>query len=60
VVQFRFDPSSGKMVSRVVDRRSGEVVRQIPPEEALKIAAYIRSYLQGLAARESAPPPGEP
>ncbi|MBX6771315.1 MAG: flagellar protein FlaG [Chloroflexi bacterium] len=48
------------MVSRVVDRRSGEVVRQVPPEEALKIAAYIRSYLQGLAARESAPPAESP
>lgn len=44
------------MVLRVVDRLSGEILRQVPPEEALKIAAYIRSYLQGLAARDSSAP----
>ncbi len=38
---FERDEASGRMIVRVIDPESGEVVRQFPPEELLKIAAIV-------------------
>ncbi|MEE3516474.1 flagellar protein FlaG, partial [Pseudomonas aeruginosa] len=35
------DDSSGQVVVKVIDGDSGEVVRQIPSEEVLKLAARL-------------------
>ncbi|WP_213909146.1 flagellar protein FlaG [Stutzerimonas nitrititolerans] len=40
-LSFDLDDSSGKMVVKVTDRASGEVVRQIPTEEALRLAENL-------------------
>jgi flagellar protein FlaG len=40
-LQFELDDSSGRTVIRVVNPESGEVIRQIPGEEVLQIAAAI-------------------
>lgn len=40
-LNFERDESSGRTVIRVIDPASGEVIRQFPPEEILKIAAII-------------------
>ncbi len=40
-LNFDLDDSSGKMVVKVTDRSSGEVVRQIPTEEALRLAENL-------------------
>lgn len=40
-LNFDFDDSSGKMFIRVTDRSTGEVVRQIPSEEALRLAENL-------------------
>lgn len=40
-LNFDLDDSSGKMVVKVTDRASGEVVRQIPTEEALRLAENL-------------------
>ncbi|MGH8352864.1 MAG: flagellar protein FlaG [Pseudomonas sp.] len=47
-LNFDLDDSSGRVVVRVTDAESGEVIRQIPSEEALKLAenlAEARSLL---------------
>ena len=41
VIQFSKDAVSGKMLLRVVDPDSGEVVRQIPPEEMVAISRML-------------------
>ncbi|MCQ4295094.1 flagellar protein FlaG [Pseudomonas stutzeri] len=40
-LNFDLDDSSGQMVVRVTDRATGEVVRQIPTEEALRLAENL-------------------
>jgi hypothetical protein len=41
VIQFREDKVSGKMMMTLVDAESGEVVRQIPPEELVDISRVL-------------------
>jgi flagellar protein FlaG len=45
-LNFERDDSSGRTIIRVLDSVSGQVIRQIPSEEVLKIAAFIDA--QGL------------
>lgn len=45
-LSFQVDESSGRTIIRVLDPASGEVIRQIPSEEVLKVAAYLDT--QGL------------
>lgn len=47
-VQFQLDEDSGRMLVKVTERDSGEVIRQIPSEEAVRLAenlSEIRSLL---------------
>lgn len=50
---FQLDDDSGRMVIRVMDARSKEVIRQIPSEEALQFAKYVDG-LVGLIFNEKA------
>lgn len=43
-LNFSIDDSSGQVVVKVIDGDSGEVVRQIPSEEVLKLAARLETY----------------
>lgn len=49
---FSIDSSTGKTVVTVVDTGTGEVIRQIPPEETLRLAARIREMLGVLLDEE--------
>jgi flagellar protein FlaG len=40
-LNIEIDKDTGIVVVKVVDRESGEVIRQIPPEEALAIAKNL-------------------
>jgi flagellar protein FlaG len=40
-LNFQRDESTGRTVIRVIDPSSGEVIRQMPSEEVLKLAAII-------------------
>ena len=40
-IQFQLDDDSGRMVVKVTEANSGEVIRQIPSEEALRLAANL-------------------
>lgn len=47
-IDFQIDDSSGRVVINVTERSSGDVIRQIPSEEALRLAenlSQIRSVL---------------
>ncbi|MEY3104461.1 MAG: hypothetical protein RJA72_493 [Pseudomonadota bacterium] len=52
-VNFVVDSSSGKAVIRVTDPATNEVVRQIPPEESLRIAKVV-DYLASLFVSQRA------
>lgn len=42
-VQFQVDEATGMTIVRVVNKATGEVVRQIPNEVVIRIAQYLRS-----------------
>jgi flagellar protein FlaG len=41
---FNLDEDSGHVVIKVMDSNSGELIRQIPTEEVLAIAASLKNY----------------
>jgi flagellar protein FlaG len=47
-INFRVDPASGQMVVSVLDANTGEVIRQVPGEEALQLAQRIEDSLSAL------------
>ncbi|MEQ8861294.1 MAG: flagellar protein FlaG [Pseudomonadales bacterium] len=52
-LQFKDDPTSGRMVVSVIDADSGEIIRQIPPERMLRMAANLEQ-ITGLLLGERA------
>jgi flagellar protein FlaG len=44
-VSFSIDQRTEKVVIRVIDGETNEVLRQIPPEEVLRIAAHMQQLL---------------
>lgn len=46
MIQFTRDDQTKKMIFKLIDAQTKEVVQQIPPEVALKIARYIASTLE--------------
>lgn len=52
-LQFSIDGSSGEVVARVTDSKTGELIRQIPSKEALAIAQDL-DQLKGLLLRQQA------
>lgn len=40
-LQFRIDETDGRLVVSIVDSDSGKVLRQMPTEDALRIARYL-------------------
>lgn len=44
-IELSVDQETGRVVARVIDRESGEVVRQVPPEYVLQLAMYIDAWL---------------
>jgi flagellar protein FlaG len=47
-LQFRLDESTGRMVVSICDAETGEVIRQVPGDEALRIAQNLESRLSGM------------
>lgn len=52
-LSFSVDKDTNRTVVKVLERDSGEVIRQIPAEEVLKIAKML-DELKGLIIREKA------
>jgi flagellar protein FlaG len=41
-LNFSIDNGTDRIVVKIVDEESGEVVRQVPPQEMLRIAAHLK------------------
>ena len=41
-LNFSIDNATDRIVVRIIDEESGEVVRQVPPQEMLRIAAHLK------------------
>ncbi|WP_323846722.1 flagellar protein FlaG [Microbulbifer magnicolonia] len=52
-VQFETSEDSGRVIIRLVDRESGELIRQIPPEEALNAAQRLEEVRGRLLSLEA-------
>jgi flagellar protein FlaG len=44
-LSFSVDKETGKEVIKVIDASTKEVIRQIPPEDVLRIAAHMKELL---------------
>jgi flagellar protein FlaG len=47
-LQFRVDQDTDRVVVSIIDRESGEILRQVPSEEALRVARSIARNGRGL------------
>lgn len=52
-LQFEIDQDTDKVIVKVVDRNSGEVIRQIPNEEVVRIAK-VMGEMPGLLVDDAA------
>ncbi len=52
-VVYRKDDETGQLMIHLIDRRTGETVRKIPPEELARVQAQIEKY-RGLLLDEKA------
>jgi len=44
-IDFATDDETGSIVIKIIDRDSGETLRQIPPEEILSLRSHLRDVL---------------
>jgi flagellar protein FlaG len=47
-LQFRVDPATGQMIVTIRDDETGEIIRQVPGEDALRIAQRIEDTLSAM------------
>ncbi|MCG5494660.1 flagellar protein FlaG [Ectothiorhodospira variabilis] len=52
-LQFTVDDSTGRTVVKVMDSQSEEIIRQLPPDEILAVAAHLEE-VRGLLVKEKA------
>ena len=52
-MSFSVDASSGHSILRVVDPHSGEVIRQLPAEETIRVARAVE-YMQSMLVNQRA------
>lgn len=52
-LKIEIDPDLDRAVVKVMDGRSGEIIRQIPPEEMLKLAKQLSAAQGFLIARHA-------
>jgi flagellar protein FlaG len=53
-LEFTIDGSTNQTVVKIVDKDSGDVIRQIPSEAALAVAESIDEFQKGLLLRKEA------
>lgn len=52
-LQFRIDEEAQRLVVSIVDADNGEVLRQMPSEDALRIARYLDGDGAGLLSKQA-------
>jgi uncharacterized FlaG/YvyC family protein len=55
--RFEVDPVARRVVLKVLDDRTGEVIRQVPPEESLAVAKVLEQLIQAEGEHREAGPP---
>lgn len=55
-LSFNMDEGSGRTVIKVINRDSGDLIRQIPSEEVLAIANHLRDVRENVVNQEEVPP----
>lgn len=45
--EFKFDEKTKEMVVQIIDKKTDKVIRQIPPEEFLKIKMAFKELMRG-------------
>lgn len=53
-LQFTIDAQDGRTIVKVLDSQTKEVIRQIPPEDALRVARHLAEMRQGQLFAERA------
>jgi flagellar protein FlaG len=53
-LEFSVDEESERLVVKLTDGETGEVIRQIPSDETLAISRYIADVQQGLLLSQKA------
>ena len=53
-LEFSVDDATSRVVVRLTDTETGEVIRQIPSEETLAISRSIGEFQQGLLLKQKA------
>ncbi len=51
-IQFSVDDESGNVIIKVVDAETDEIIRQIPPEEVVRLAKRMEESVGGLLHTE--------
>ncbi len=46
-LRFEKDEASGKLVIKIIDSITGDIIRQVPPEEILEMARKLKSVGRG-------------
>jgi flagellar protein FlaG len=46
-LRFAVDRATGESLIRIVDRATNEIITQVPPEAALRLAAVLRDIQEG-------------
>jgi len=44
-LEFKMDDETKKMILRIIDSNTKEVIQQVPPEIALKVAKFVADQL---------------
>jgi flagellar protein FlaG len=52
-LEFSVDEESGRTVIKVLDSETGEVIRQIPPEEVLTLVDRFKDHQAGLLTEQA-------
>jgi uncharacterized FlaG/YvyC family protein len=45
-INFALDDQTGSLVISIIDRQTGEVLRQIPPDEILSLRSHLQELLK--------------
>jgi len=46
-IELQLDKASKEIVVKIIDKNTGKVIRQIPPEEILKIDSAFKDIIRG-------------
>ena len=47
-IDFARDDQTGSLVISIIDRETGEVLRQIPPDQILSLRSHLQELLRGV------------